>query len=82
MPAARIQIAEVGHLMIDLVKQLDGQLISQLTGDAWQMKGGVGASADCAVYDQGIAESGGRHDVRSLDILFHKRHNHPACLAG
>ena len=75
MLSTGVQVAEVWHLMIDLVKKFDGHFIGQLPGDAGQVQRGVGAAADGAVDDQCIAESGRRHDIGNFNVLFHQFHD-------
>ena len=80
--AGGIDVAQMRHLMVDLVKQLNGEIIPQLSGDGGQMNGGVGGTADGAVNDDGVAESRRRHDLRDRDVLLHQLHDLPAGIAG
>ena len=75
-------VAQVGHLMVDLVEELDGQVIAQLPGDGGQMDGGVGGATDGAVDDDGVLERRGGHDLAGGDVLLHQLHDLPAGIAG
>ena len=75
-------VAQVGHLMVDLVEELNGQIIAQLPGDGGQMDGGVGGAADGAVDDDGVLERRGGHDLAGGDVLLHQLHDLPAGIAG
>ena len=80
--AGGIDVAQVGHLMVDLVEQLDGEVIAQLSCDGGQMDGGVCGAADGAVNDDGVAEGRGGQDLGGGDVLFHQLHNLPSGIPG
>ena len=80
--AGGVDIAQMGHLMVDLVEELDRQVIAQLPGDGGQVDGGVGGAADGAVHNDGVAEGRGGHDLGDRDVLLHQFHDLPTGIPG
>ena len=80
--AGGVDIAQMGHLMVDLVEELDRQVIAQLPGDGGQVDGGVGGAADGAVHNDGVAEGRGGHDLGDRDVLLHQLHDLPTGIPG
>ena len=80
--AGGIDVAQMGDLVIDFVKKVDGQVIAQFPSDGGEVNGGVGRPADGAVDDNGVAEGGGGHDLAGGDAFFRQLHDFASGISG
>ena len=77
-----IDVAQMGHLMVDLVEELDRQVIAQLPGDGGQVDGGIGGAGDGGVHHDGVFKALHGDDVLGLDALGHQLHHLNAGIIG